>query len=261
MPETRRFESRARLKAPPEALWPLLAIRSVRPALLLRLEVEHAPRLSRPWASAAPIAAGLAALALWQAGSLKVGGIFLAVAVAALLGAAAARHPAEAPPHDAQAAERLRAHLAFLADDLLEGRFTGSPGYEIAARYVAAQLRQLGLRPAAGDSYLLPVPLVASSIVVDGVVLEIVADGKRTPLPWADGFVADGTVSLLGANVGGNLDCTAALLDGRGRPALALDDATVNGNVTAHLCFDAVFDPRRLARHRVLELKTNHRVG
>src|SRR6185503_5071588 len=67
-----------------------------------------------------------------------------------------------------------------------------SPGYEIAARYVEAQLRQLGLRPVAGDSYLLPVPLVASSIVVDSAVLDIVAAGKRTPLPWADGFVADG---------------------------------------------------------------------
>jgi putative ABC transport system permease protein len=67
------------------ALWPLLSIRSVKPALLLRTEVEHAPRHARPWASALPIAAGLAALALWQAGSLKVGGIFLAGAVVALL--------------------------------------------------------------------------------------------------------------------------------------------------------------------------------
>jgi len=116
----------------------------------------------------------------------------IGIAVAALLGAAAAQRPAAPPPRDDQAAERLRAHLAFLTDDLLEGRFTGSPGYEIAARYVEAQLRQLGLRPVAGDSYLLPVPLVASSIVVDSAVLEIVAGGKRTPLPWADGFVADG---------------------------------------------------------------------
>jgi putative ABC transport system permease protein len=67
------------------ALWPLLSIRAVKPALLLRAEVEPALRLPRPWASAAPIAAGLAALALWQAGSFKVGGIFLAVAAAALI--------------------------------------------------------------------------------------------------------------------------------------------------------------------------------
>jgi len=115
------------------------------------------------------------------------------LAAAALLGAAAANRPAAPPRTDPQAAERLRAHLAFLADDLLEGRFTGSPGYEIAARYVAAQFRQLGLRPVSAGSYLLPVPLVASNIDVDSVALEIVAGGKRTPLPWADGFVADGS--------------------------------------------------------------------
>src|SRR6185437_4781038 len=48
------------------ALWPLLEIRRVPPALILRHEVE--PRLlgRRPWGAAVPIAAGLAALALWQ---------------------------------------------------------------------------------------------------------------------------------------------------------------------------------------------------
>jgi putative ABC transport system permease protein len=58
------------------ALWPLLQIRRVPPALILRREVE--PRLPgrRPWAAAAPIAGGLAALALWQAGSWKVGALF-----------------------------------------------------------------------------------------------------------------------------------------------------------------------------------------
>lgn len=58
------------------ALWPLLQIRRVPPALILRSEVE--PRLHgrRPWKAAVPIAAGLAALALWQAGSWKIGALF-----------------------------------------------------------------------------------------------------------------------------------------------------------------------------------------
>ncbi len=115
------------------------------------------------------------------------------VALAALSGALAARRPRELPSGDPLAAQRLQAHLAFLADDLLDGRFTGTPGHEIAARYVAAQLRQLGLRPAAGNSYLLPVPLVAAAIDGESAACEIVTGSARQPLAWRDGFVATGS--------------------------------------------------------------------
>jgi len=47
--------------------------------------------------------------------------------------------------------ERFRAHVAFLADDLLEGRDTGSRGHEIAARYVASQFEAYGLKPGGTD--------------------------------------------------------------------------------------------------------------
>jgi hypothetical protein len=43
--------------------------------------------------------------------------------------------------------DRMRAHVTFLADDLLEGRDTGSRGHEIAARYVASQFESFGLKP------------------------------------------------------------------------------------------------------------------
>lgn len=48
-------------------------------------------------------------------------------------------------------AEGLRAHVAFLADDLLEGRRTGSRGNEIAARYVASRFEAYGLKPGGED--------------------------------------------------------------------------------------------------------------
>ncbi len=47
--------------------------------------------------------------------------------------------------------EGLRAHVAFLSDDLLEGRDTGSRGHEIAARYVATRFEAFGLKPAGDD--------------------------------------------------------------------------------------------------------------
>lgn len=44
--------------------------------------------------------------------------------------------------------EGIRAHMQFLADDLLEGRGTGTRGYELAANYVRAEFEQMGLKPA-----------------------------------------------------------------------------------------------------------------
>ncbi len=56
----------------------------------------------------------------------------------------------------------IRAHIDFLADDLLEGRGAGTRGGEIAAAYIAAQFARLGLEPA-GDSgsYLHRVPVIS----------------------------------------------------------------------------------------------------
>jgi Zn-dependent M28 family amino/carboxypeptidase len=48
-------------------------------------------------------------------------------------------------------AERIRAHVRFLADDLLEGRGTGTRGSELAANYIATQFALYGLKPA-GDN-------------------------------------------------------------------------------------------------------------
>jgi len=75
------------------ALWPLLEIRRVPPALILRRDVEPARATRREWAVLIPIASGLAALALWQAGAWKAGALFVGGAAAALvllLGAARA---------------------------------------------------------------------------------------------------------------------------------------------------------------------------
>ena len=47
--------------------------------------------------------------------------------------------------------EKIRAHVKFLASDLLEGRGTGARGGDIAAEYIATQLELYGLKPA-GDN-------------------------------------------------------------------------------------------------------------
>ncbi len=55
-----------------------------------------------------------------------------------------------APTAEQDVARRVRADVEFLASDNLDGRDTGSKGYAIAADYVAAQFRAIGLEPA-GD--------------------------------------------------------------------------------------------------------------
>ena len=48
-------------------------------------------------------------------------------------------------------ADELKMHLQFLSSDELEGRGTGEPGLQIAARYLAVQATHLGLKPADED--------------------------------------------------------------------------------------------------------------
>jgi hypothetical protein len=62
--------------------------------------------------------------------------------------ASASVHAATVAPADPGSIQRVRADVEFLASDSLEGRDTGSKGYVIAADYVAAQFRAIGLEPA-----------------------------------------------------------------------------------------------------------------
>lgn len=71
----------------------------------------------------------------------------------------------------------LRAHLAFLADDVLEGRGTGQRGGELAVRYLETQLQVLGLAPANGSSYRQVVKL--SGIKLDEAASSLSFEGPK----------------------------------------------------------------------------------
>lgn len=79
------------------------------------------------------------------------------IGLALLLLAAPAQSAPELPLDQAA----LRAHIAYLADDALEGRKPGTEGGTKAAYYIASQLRQAGLHPGAADgSWYQPVALI-----------------------------------------------------------------------------------------------------
>ena len=101
---------------------------------------------------------------------------FSLAALAVLLIGAAPQHGLQA---NAAAAQRIRAHIEFLASDLLEGRDTGSRGHEIAANYVASEFRQLGLTPAGPNgSWFVQVPFRRASL--DGTPRISLTSGGRT---------------------------------------------------------------------------------
>src|SRR5438270_1548210 len=83
----------------------------------------------------------------------------LPVLLASLAAAALPARPADPPP--AVAADRIKAHVEYLASDRLEGRGPGTRGEELATDYLAGEFEKAGLKPL-GDrgTYFQPVPLL-----------------------------------------------------------------------------------------------------
>ncbi|MEL7450716.1 MAG: M28 family metallopeptidase [Pseudomonadota bacterium] len=101
--------------------------------------------------------------------------------------------PQDDAPTQAQAAvspDAFRAHVNFLASDLLEGREAGTRGYDIAAAYVATQFELMGLSPAGDNgSFMQSVPLRASWREADRIRLALQQDGSRTELTFKQDFL------------------------------------------------------------------------
>jgi Zn-dependent M28 family amino/carboxypeptidase len=87
--------------------------------------------------------------------------------------------------------EKIRAHVRFLADDLLEGRGPGTRGGDIAAKYIATQFALDGLKPAGDDgTYFQKVPLYAVHTVEDQTKFSFVPEhGDPIDLTYATDYV------------------------------------------------------------------------
>lgn len=89
----------------------------------------------------------------------------------------------------------MRGHVGFLASDEMKGREAGTPEYDIAARYVAAQFETMGLKPAgAKDSFIQPVPLVTFRAADKGSVT-LVNGANETALEFGIDYLP-GTTPL-----------------------------------------------------------------
>jgi len=93
-------------------------------------------------------------------------------------------------------AEKIRAHVRFLADDLLEGRAPGLRGGELAAKYIATQFALYGLKPG-GDNgtYFQQIDFVGMTVNRDKTTVALVSNvvpvSKPIPLTFGDDYVVN----------------------------------------------------------------------
>lgn len=92
----------------------------------------------------------------------RLGAALASVLSVALAGQAAAQ---SATPTFPGLPDRMHGHVAFLADDALEGREAGERGYDLAALYVASQFQSLGLRPVNEHGWNQPATLIERALV------------------------------------------------------------------------------------------------
>ena len=87
--------------------------------------------------------------------------------------------------------ENIETHVRFLSNDLLEGRWTGQRGGDIAAQYIAAQFALAGLKPAGDNgSYLQKVPMVGVTPTAETRFTLVPAKGQKLDLKPLDDYVA-----------------------------------------------------------------------
>jgi Zn-dependent M28 family amino/carboxypeptidase len=84
------------------------------------------------------------------------------------------------------AGRRWWSHVQFLARDDLQGRGTGTAGFDRAANYVADQFQKAGLRPGGTHDYFQPVELTQLTLDEPDSFIELVSGAKNTRVQLGD---------------------------------------------------------------------------
>jgi peptidase M28-like protein len=159
------------------------------------------------------------------------------------------------------------AHIKFLADDSLEGRNVGTPGFDKALDYVEGQFKAIGLKPAGTSAYRQPLKLDSRTLVPEQSSLSLVRNGTEEPLAIGEDATLNARGELDGSTeaqmvfVGYGMSIPDAGWDDfagqnlRGKIAVyvnAFPPAKVSDNVRSHV---------NTADQRWLELKRAGAVG
>jgi Peptidase family M28 len=132
--------------------------------------------------------------------------------------------------------EAIRAHVTFLADDLLEGRGMGTRGHDLAAQYVAAQFEAMGLEPGGVNrTFFQPIRFRTTSLATDETSVTILGNGQEEKLVWGEDYYAVGDPREMMSAVTGRVVYVG---HGITAPDFGIDDykgAEVRGKVVALL--------------------------
>ena len=117
--------------------------------------------------------------------------LFTSLAATALVSSLALAFPVHAASNAPVVQEApLRAHLAFLSSDLLEGRGTGQRGADLTVSYLETQALLAGLKPVRGNSFRQSVQIAGvKSLPQDSSLQAVTADGQAVPLAFGPDWV------------------------------------------------------------------------
>jgi aminopeptidase YwaD len=132
---------------------------------------------------------------------------------------------------DTQLIDNLKTHIAYLADDKLEGRRTGTPGEELAVEYIQNQFKAIGLLPK-GTEYYTQTFIVNDGKQIDPITaLSINGNNLETgkdffPFPYSpDKYVeAQPAISLQEAEMPWFIDLKEILEENKANPHFDLPD-------------------------------------
>ena len=110
--------------------------------------------------------------------------------LAALIASCSQMETKSGPGAPAVSERALQGHIEFLAADSLQGRDTGTVGYQVAADYVAAEFLKLGLVPGGDNgSYFQQVPLVEINKEKDSLQAVIHGANGDVELKYPEQFI------------------------------------------------------------------------
>jgi Zn-dependent M28 family amino/carboxypeptidase len=118
-----------------------------------------------------------------------------------------AGHAAAASPDWDVAARSWWSHVQYLAGDELEGRETGSHGFDLAAAYVQDQFKQAGLKPAGNSGFFQDVAFRVTQPDSSHSSWELVCEQKSTPVVLGK----EASINIRGVE-GGSLDAPAVFV-------------------------------------------------